>query len=96
LTSARSVCLSGPTRPLLHDLERALFPALTLWTEDVRLGGRGQDPTMPTTWIHDALWKAGCWEANAREALENGALEWAEQCLQRSAGIVAQATQEAS
>jgi hypothetical protein len=45
--------------------------ALARWHAEMHAGTRG-DPARPTTWTHDALWEAACWEYSGANALSRG------------------------
>lgn len=42
--------------------------ALDLWRTEIASGFRGQRAAAPSTWLFDALWRAACAVAFAREA----------------------------
>lgn len=44
------------------------YSATRIWEAELRRGVGGQDRQKPSTWVMDALYKAVCCEANAREA----------------------------
>lgn len=46
--------------------------ALLLWQEELCRGVSGQDSRRPSTWQHDALWRAACWESSGLDALRDG------------------------
>lgn len=54
--------------------------ALDLWRSEIASGFRGQRAAAPSTWLFDALWRAACAVAFAREAdglgLQRTAAAW--------------------
>lgn len=43
------------------------MPATAQWEAELRSGVAGQDRAFPGTWVSDALWRAACYEAEARD-----------------------------
>ncbi len=62
------------------------YPATEQWRNNLRDRIGGQDANKPSTWKLDALWRAACYEAAARDAkalgmdpnphLERAAKQW--------------------
>lgn len=48
------------------------YSATRVWEAEMRRGIGGQDRQKPSTWIIDALYRATCCEANARECFAEG------------------------
>jgi hypothetical protein len=65
--------------------------ALDLWRARLRAGFAGQNANRPATWKYDALWRAACYEAEAREAERRGLIETAARCRADATTVLAEA-----
>jgi hypothetical protein len=65
--------------------------ALDLWRARLRAGFAGQKADRPATWKYDALWRAACYEAEAREAEQRGLVETAACCRADAIAVLAEA-----
>ena len=76
---------------------QAHYPALWLWWQEVNAGLGGQDPSQPSTWKKDALWRAAAWEMGAREThpedVNNPSPAW-KTAMQNAAQIILEAGDE--
>lgn len=68
--------------------ETAAFGALRRWREALRKGEHGQIEAKPSTWKLNALWKAACYEAEARECESRGLFGAAKDSYQRARRIL--------
>jgi hypothetical protein len=77
-----------------RDLARvAEIGALRQWWKELRAGVSGQDMNRASTWRTDALWRAACLEARARDFDALGLLRAADND-RRQAALIAATIQE--
>lgn len=87
---AHAVILLRPASPAFRLEPRRRPPvrreylAIQAHTERLRSGALGEDPGRPGTWVLDALYRAACFEASARDAAHLGLAEACDRDLARA------------